>query len=294
MSKTKKIIWLIILFLAASAIVFGIAKINNNGNTENITLYFFNRDKSALAAAEKEIPSPGSEELYKNIAEALIKGPADKKYNPIMDKTVKLNRIEKNGDRLCIDFSQEYKSAGPLTSYAVIKTYCQLNDISAVKITAGGEDVNAYGYINGDDINLESDDDCATGITLYFADSSKTKLIKEFRKINITDTQPVEQYIINELLKGPKNKGNTKLLSSDTGVLSVETTDGTCYVNFKKDFITKNASSPDTEKLVIYSIVNSLTERDNIANVQFLIDGKKTDKFGGTDISELFYRNDKL
>lgn len=291
MRKTKKIMRLIIPLAAASAIIIGIAEMNDNSNSDNINLYFYNRDQSTITAIEKEISSSDENELYENIAEALIKGPSDKKHTPIMDKSVTVNSISKSGDTLAIDFSENYSDSGLLTTYAVVKTYTQLNGINAVKVSANGKNISTDGYIRGDDINLESDYDSSTGITLYFANNGKTKLVKEYRKININDTHPVEQYIINELLKGPENKDNVKLLSSDTGVLSVETTDGTCYVNFKQDFINKNTSSQNTEQLVIYSIVNSLTERDNITNVQFLIDGKKTDKFGGINISDLFYRN---
>lgn len=291
MRKTKKIIRLIILLAVASAVIIGIAEMNDNRDSDNINLYFFNRDKSTITALEKEITSKDENELYTNIADALIKGPSDKKHTAIMDKSVTVKNITKSGNSLAIDFSENYKDSDLLTTYAVVKTYTQLDGITSVKVSADGVDILPDGYIRGDDINLESDYDSATGITLYFADTGKTKLVKEYRKININDTRPVEQYIITELLKGPENKDNAKLLSSDTGVLSVETTDGTCYVNFKQDFINKNTSSQNTENLIIYSIVNSLTERDNIENVQFLIEGKKTDKFGGINISELFYRN---
>ena len=237
MRKTTKILRLIIPFIIASIVIVAIAKFQDYEVSQNINLYFFNRDKSSITAVEREIQSENEDVLYTNIAEMLAKGPSDKNHSPIMDKNVNVNYIKKTEEGLIVDFSSEYASVTPLTTYAVVKTFCQFNDINAVMVTADGKSVNSGGYINGDDIILESDDDSSTGITLYFADASKTKLVSEYRKINITDTRPIEQYIINELLKGPQNKDNAKLLSSDTGVLSVETTDGTCYVNFKQDFI---------------------------------------------------------
>lgn len=294
MSKTMKILRLIIPFVVASIIIVAIANMRDSDVSRDINLYFFNRDKSTITATKHEIQTESENGLYDDTAELLIKGPSDKKHSPIMDKNVTVNRIRKSDEGLNVDFSSEYDYSNPLTTYAVIKTFCQFNDIGAVLVTVEGKDVLGRGYIKGDDIILESDDDSATGITLYFADASKTKLTAEYRKISITDTRPIEQYIINELLKGPNNKDNVKLLSSDTGVISVETTDGTCYVNFKQDFISKNTSSDEINRLTVYSIVNSLTERGNISNVQFLIDGKKTEKFGNMNISDLFYRNENM
>jgi germination protein M len=106
------------------------------------------------------------------------------------------------------------------------------------------------------------------------------------------DTKPVEQYVVSELIKGPKIKGNERLLATDTKVLSVEITDRICYVNFKEGFLEKNAAASGGSKLVVDSIVKSLTGLNNVDSVQFLIDGKKADKIGDTDISGLFVKEE--
>ena len=295
---TKKHIFLIILLLLAGSVVFWIYGGEEKDTTE-VELYFFSRDGYALEAKKAELVSQGDIELYEKIADALIKGPQDQKLSPIMDKGVSLNYVYNNDGNLTIDFSKEYQEEDLMTTYAVIKTFSALPKVKQVRVTAGGAEVkgfgdNPIGYVRGDEINIESDNDSATVIRLYFANSKKDSLVMEYRTVNITDTQPVEQYIITELIKGPKGKDNARLLAQDTEVLSVETTDGTCYVNFKQGFIDKNAASKDEARLIIYSVVNSLTERDNVKNVQFLIEGKKTEKFGDMNISELFVRNDMM
>ena len=124
------------------------------------------------------------------------------------------------------------------------------------------------------------------GITIL---AKTTSIMYHGTKINILDTQPIEQYIIAELIKGPKVKGHIRLLPKEADIVSAETTDGTCYVNFKKSF-----SSKESRELMIYSIVNSLTERNSVECVQFLIDGKKSDNAGTPDISAPLYRNETL
>lgn len=292
-------VWIIILFLVTATILFSVSNRDSEENVKEVSLYFLNRDSSAFAVVDKEFEVENDGELYKKVAEALMKGPTNKNYTAVVGKDVKLNRISNDGGRLTVDFSKEYEGTELLSTYAAIKTFSKLPNVRQVRITVGGMEITGsdgkpLGFVTADEINTEWDDDCATGMRLYFANSSKDALVMEYRQINITDTQPIEQYIVTELIKGPKYKTSTRLLSQDTGILSVETTDGTCYVNFKQDFIDKNIASVDLGRLIIYSIVNSLTERDNISNVQFLIDGKKTEKFGDMNISELFVRNEDL
>lgn len=294
MRKSKLYIIIALLILAVISVIIVLTDSEEATNSMNTTLYYFNKDNSTIVACEREIAYEGRSDLFKKTVEELIKGPADKKHNPIMDKGVKINSIRLSDKMLSVDFSKEYNRDNILTTYAVIKTMSQFPDVEKVKVTVNGKTVLADGILSGDEINLESDDDCSTGMNLYFADKKKTKLVREYRKINITDTQPVEQYIVSELIKGPRNENNSALLSPDTGVISVETTEGTCYVNFKQDFISKNMTASEVEKLIIYSLVNSLTEREHIKNVQFLIEGKKTDRFGNMEIENLYYRDESF
>ena len=289
MLRTKKIILLVTVFVLAGVAVFAIAQNSGGRNKRAVTLYFLSADRGTIAGYEESFSEEDGRLLYKAVAESLIKGPKSNRYAAIADKETTVKSIENDGGRLTVDFSEKFKESEALAVYAVIKTFSQLPEVSAVKVTANGTDILNSGFIAGNDINLESDDDCALTLHLYFADREKQKLCGEYRKINILGTQQIEQYIVSELIKGPKTKGHERLLPKNTDIVSVETTDGTCYVNFKK-----SVSSKASRELMIYSIVNSLTERSGVDCVQFLIDGKKSDTGGTPDISAPLYRNEKL
>ena len=59
----------------------------------------------------------------------------------------------------------------------------------------------------------------------------------------------------------------------------------------QSNFMSLNAGSEEKGKLAVFSIVNSLTELDNIGRVQFLIDGKKVDEFGTIPFGYPFERD---
>ena len=114
------------------------------------------------------------------------------------------------------------------------------------------------------------------------------------RTIKITDQQPIEQYIINELIKGTKEKSMNSILSPDTVLASVDVEENLCYLNFKSNFIAENTGGDSHEKLVIYSIVNSLTELQTIGRVQFYIDGKRVENFGSMNIKNYISRDTSI
>ncbi len=295
MMNKKHIIITVLLILLGIAI-FALAGGNDNEAQKEVSLYFFDESGYTITPVETEIVAVSDAELYEKVAKALIDGPTDKKYLPIMDKNVKLNYVNFSDGNLLVDFSGEYPEDNLMCTYAVIKTFSRLTSVKNILVTENskgikGSDGVELGFVSGDYINTESDEDTATGVRLYFANSDKSELVMEYRKINIVDTKPVEQYVVSELIKGPKIKGNERLLASDTKVLSVETTDRICYVNFKEGFLEKNATSGGS-KLVVDSIVKSLTGLNNVDSVQFLIDGKKTEKIGDTDISGLFVKEE--
>ena len=289
MLRTKKIVLLITVFVLAGVAVFTIASKNKSGRKKEVTLYYLNADKSTVSEYKKEFSETDSDSLLAAVAESLIKTPKNKKLSAVSDKNTQINKIERDGGNITIDFSKEYAKAELISTYAVIKTLSGLPDVDAVMVTVNGRDVLGNGYVTGDEINLESDDDCATTVLLFFADEKKEKLVPEYRKISILDTQPIEQYILAELIKGPKVKGHIGLLPKNTDIVSAETTDGVCYVNFKKSL-----SAKEQQELMIYSVVNSLTARSDVNSVQFLIDGKKSDNAGAPDISVPLYRNESL
>lgn len=294
---------IIILILAAAALF----ALNRNGSASNIeiNLYFINESSSTIIPEKRKVRYETEYDIPGLVLAALQKGPAEKKHQPVIGKDVDISSIAVENGTVTCNFSKNFlsddKNKTILSVYAVVKTLCQVEGVKTVKVLAGGHDIIApdgkpVDYLSDQDINLEDDSESpeAKDIVLYFASKDKKRLVKEQRTIRITDKQPVEQYIVNELIKGPENKDAGAVLTSDTTLVSAETTDGTCFVNFKSNFADKNSGGTDKENLAVYAIVNSLTELEGVKNVQFLIDGKKTDSFGAITIRDFLYRNEGL
>ena len=305
--KHKRLITAIAVpaLIIIAAVIAAICFINYDMSTEKMTvdLYFMNEDGTGIVSEPHDIRYRDSNELIQNTIKKLMAGPSSSKRGDVIPDGTDVQSLRAGTDAsLIIDFSGEFitedKSKNVLDTYAVVKTLCSTGYVAVVKITVNGapvtdRDGNELGFISASDINLETETYSSEmrDITLYFADSGGKGLVKENRTIKITDQQPVEQYIINELIKGPGNGSLEPLLSDDTILVSVDIEDNICYLNFKSSFIKANTGSSDHEKLVIYSIVNSLTEIPTISRVQFYMDGKRVENFGTVPIKDCISRN---
>ncbi|QQY79632.1 sporulation and spore germination protein [Keratinibaculum paraultunense] len=130
-------------------------------------------------------------------------------------------------------------------------------------------------------------------VILYFVnneyintgDENLEKLIPEKRIVKYGDIS-LEETIVQELIKGPKDDNLSTLIPANVKILGVEVSDNTAFVNFSQEDL---YGSSMEETFTINQIVGSLLELDNIKRVQFLIDGEKAESLmGHFDITEPF------
>ena len=93
-----------------------------------------------------------------------------------------------------------------------------------------------------------------------------------------------------QVIEGPTVAGVAPTVTPATKILGVTIKDGICYLNLSAEFLT--ISYPVSEEMVIYSLVNSLTELPNVNKVQISIDGESDMYFGDHILmSTIFERN---
>ena len=119
-------------------------------------------------------------------------------------------------------------------------------------------------------------------VSLYFADKTGKKLVKEEREIEISQIQTREKSVVEQLIIGAKEQGHISVIPSDIKIRDVTTTkEGICYVDLSSDSINKIINGNINERIAIYSIVNSMVSLYNVEKVQFLIEGEKIEETMG-------------
>ncbi len=304
MNKTHRLTAIAVVVVVLVAAVCGIWKLVTAGrNKAEVDLYFINTAGTGIVSSKKTVKYRDDNELVYNTLEKLRRGPSSGRLGEVMSRDTEIYSANfDNSGRLTVEFSQEFLLDDPsknvLNTYAVVKTLCSTACVSEVKVLAEGQpirdrDGNALDFISASDINIQTEEyhSEVRQVALYFTDKDESKLVREMRSITITDQQPIEQYIINELIKGTDEKGLKSLLSDNTVLVSVNVEDNICYLNFKSGFLTDNSRDENHNRLVIYSIVNSLTELQTINRVQLYMDGKRVDSFGAINIKDYLVRN---
>lgn len=265
-------------------------------------LYYANEAKTSLASEVREVKYSDPNRLPETVMIQLLKGPDNSKLFRLIDKETKLLGLYNNNGDVEVDLSGEFlyddSAKNMLAVYSVVKSLCSIDGVNSVKVTVRGNEIETssgiIGYLSAEDINLSTDQNTieTNELVLYFPEKDSGKLKKTVRTVKVGDQQPIEYYVVSGLIKGPETKEFQAVLNQDTEIISVDTVSDICFVNMSKNFVEKNAGA--NGELAIYSIVNSLTELENINRVQFLIEGKKVHEFGNMDIFGIYERNENI
>lgn len=274
-----------------------------------VKLYFTDSSRTSLVYETVHIAKEdfaNRETLVKSVTEKLLSGPASQGFAPIIPQSVTLRGVSLSHEdptTVNIDLGGDYyeslwetgnSSEELLARYSIICTLCQFENIKKVRFFVNGKDMCDYfgkGEIippmGSEKIMTESPTGEGTQtekfVTLYFTDKKGKKLYAETRKAVMSDNS-VEKTVVTELIKGPVSDDYRETVPENTGLISIETTEGVCFVNFTSEFTQGFESGSDKERTIVYSVVNSLTRISGIEKVQILIDGKKPEE----DKNQLF------
>lgn len=116
-------------------------------------------------------------------------------------------------------------------------------------------------------------------VKLYFPDRNADKLHLQTRTITIEDAQTARG-AVEALIAGPEGNVLMASIPSGTRLLGIRVSNGTCYVDFSREFIDNHSGGSAGELMTLGSIVNTLTEFTSIQRVQILVEGKSGETLG--------------
>lgn len=118
---------------------------------------------------------------------------------------------------------------------------------------------------------------------VYFLDDRTVSLVPERRQYNTKNKQERPEWVLNQLIKGPKRRELQPTIPKGTKLLSVSIEDRVAHVNFSKEFKSKHPGGLTHEAQTIDSVFLTLTQPmlGHIKKVQFLVEGEKLRSFAG-------------
>ncbi len=273
--------------------------------TGTYNMYYVNAGTNSIEAEKRVVNLVNDNTLmFNSVVDEYASGPKNSNSGLTLPPEIKIIDKMYIDNTAYINLGGGYNTLAPnlkvLCTGAIVYTLTDLSFINNVCISVEGVPVtdssgeafvmNRENVKNNPAIDPEKTN--RQTVKLYFADNSG-KLMAEERMIEVKQSLTLENQIVEQLIAGPERSTLSPTIPPSTRIKDIKTEEGICYVNLTQAFIRN--TSPSTEKITIYSIVNSLTELDNVNKVQFLIEGEKLNEYGGDiDFSKPFDRDESL
>ena len=297
----KRITAVLLLMAMVLSMVWGCGK---DKKKQEYMVYYLNSDVTKLMPDEVKLKHHGGKEQIDELLEDLKKQPDDTSMRQTIPSDVKVLGVSLMSYQITVDFSREYYEMKPteeiLTRAAIAKTLLQSEKYPYVTFTVEGKPLvdsngTAVGAMSidsfvenpGEQINSSQ----KTTLTLYFSNKKGNKLVPETRVVHYSSNISLEKLVMAQLIEGPRKGDLQATIPSETKLITITVVDSVCYVNLDEMFLNQNQEIK--EQVVLYSIVDSLTELSGIDKVQISINGDTSGKCRYTYKFSEMYEEDK-
>ena len=134
-----------------------------------------------------------------------------------------------------------------------------------------------------------------TVVSLYFLQGETNTLIPEARSIDVKElTKEPYMTLMNLLISGPKNEKLVKTIPEETKVNKINIDKNVLTIDLSKEFIENHKGGAEAESKTIYSIVNTMTQLNEVEAIKIVIDGNENSAFkdGAIKFTEAFVRQE--
>lgn len=299
----KKILSILLLLTMCVMLCAGCGKKEKENEYQ---VFYLNSEVTRIVPQKVQVQKASGRTMIRALLKQLQTQPKDTTLRQTIPKNVKVLGISLMSYQITVDFSKEYYNMKPteeiLTRAAIAKTLLQLGDYPYVTFTIAGKPLVDASGTNVGAMSLDSfvenpgeqiNSSQKTTLTLYFSDKTGTKLVPETREVHYSSNISLEKLVMEQLMEGPKKNSLQATIPSETKLITITVVDHVCYVNLDEMFLNQNQEI--TEQVVLYSIVNSLTELSGIDKVQISINGDTSGKCRYTyKLSKMYKANQRL
>ena len=277
----------------------------SRGDESDFMIYYINENGTGLYPVPAKVSATDDTDyLIRDMIDRLSGVIEDKDYYAPITGDLTISDYSLSDRRLTIFFSQEYRELTPtseaLLRASVVQTMQQIDGVNEVSFYVGEDPVTdalgvPIGPMTSDsfiyDYGQAQSQSEKTDLVLYYATADGNSLYEVSRTVHYSISQPLEQVVMQYLAETPGDEELMSAIPEGTNVLSVMTSDGTCYLTLDSNFL--NLPEGESRDVAIYSIVNSLCALDSIDRVQIIIEGTGT-TVGTDSVSGIYKRNDEL
>ena len=251
---------------------------------EGVRVYYRELSGSGLVSYCYKPSSTEQDAVIDELWARLLQSNSEEERLSLIPSDLKLVRSVVENSSLELYFDSSYQDMDTVSELlfraGIVKTFCQVEGIESVTFFVdekpltnssyaplGAQTAADYVDIVGNGLSSQK----KATLTLYYANEKGDALVKKIQDVVYESSYSIEKDVINRLIQGPFGDGYYQTLPSNLQLISIGVKDKICYVNFDSSFLTD--ALPIDGSLIIYSIVNSLTELADVQRVQIMVDG---------------------
>lgn len=273
-------ILLFLLFLA------GCAPVENAEDVPSVDVYYLAPSEgydSGSAVGRVTYTAAHREDLLHEALVRLAEEPEEKtKMHSAFPQELHINTYSLEGREITVDLTASYLNLPPvrktLVRCCLVMTLCSLEEVDRVTISVEGKTVEPE--LTQDILLWESasESDYQAELELWFPAADGSCLLSERRQLTIAQDKPLAEYAAEELIRGPQRSDAAAAVPEGTSLLSLHISGGICTVDLSEAFYRGRPSSPREERLMIYSLVNTMTSLPGVDMVQITVEGRRLEE----------------
>lgn len=259
---------------------------DKTGKEDEYYIFYLNKEGTRIVsrACELEADEKNSKAVIDELLALLAADSGDVEYRKPIFGEVSIQKYTLEEKILTLYFNDAYndmdKIDETLARAAIVRTMMQVEGVDFLSFYVGENPLldksgNALGVMTNDSF-IENPGEQINSIetaalTLYFANDKGSGLVSETKEVHYSSNISMEKLVMEHLLEGPKSSALQSAIPEGTKLLNASVLEGVCYVSLDEGFLNQNYNIE--EPVVIYSIVNSLSELANINKVQISVKG---------------------
>lgn len=232
------------------------------------------------------------------VLEALWAAPEKEGLKSTLPEELTAEKWENNQGQMSLWLSAYYLEmtgiSKTIATAALVHSLCGLEEVESLTIYVG--ETAIYTDLTKENILLydKEADPYEREVKVYFSDEDGEFLYDYTYIYTVGGEEIIEQYVMDVLLGSELPDKAASYIPYQTEVNEVYVEDEICNVDLSAGFYEGRPDSPITERVVIYSIVNTLTSIAGINSVQFLIDGEILDYYVTIPLDKPLERNSNI
>lgn len=263
--------------------------------TEPLSVYYCAKDggmNAGSAVVKKTYLVPTGTDRLLEALRLLAVPPEDGALCSAFPVNIRIETYSLENGEIAVSLTEGYQLLPPiqrtLLRACLVLTLCSLEEVKCVSLY---EDERLLeNELTGDIFLSDSlpEGESRTELRFWYPDMENACLLSEVQTVKLRGSASMAEAVLRQLMPFLYEFG----LPKETQVLSVSRREGVCVIDLSAEFWECAALKPTALRLLLFSVVNTLTELDTVEAVLFRCEGCSIGVFGSMELTGAFRREE--